>query len=259
MMFFPLERHLRTPTDLNVEYSDVFFNSNDGTSLHGWFLPGKGKVKASILFLHGNAQNISTHLSSVYWLPKHGYNVFLFDYRGFGKSHGKPDLDGIIGDADAAISLVSSLKETQQFPIIVYGQSIGAAISSYAVAHASYRHKVDAIIIESSFSSYREIAKEKFAEIWLTWPFQYPLSWFFSDRYKPIDAVPLLSPIPILFIYAKTDRIIPVHHGEYLYAAAIEPKEFWLIENGQHIDIFFQQERRERLLKYLSTVKKRTP
>ena len=252
-----MKQHLRTPADINLDYQDVNFTSSDGTSLHGWLLPGKGKITGTILFFHGNAENISTHIASVYWLPEHGYNVFLFDYRGYGKSSGDTDLDGIILDAEAAIHYITSLPNIQYYPIIVYGQSIGAAIASYAVAHSQYRNKVDAIILESTFSSYQLIAKEKLASFWLTWPLQIPLSLTISDRYKPITAAPLLSPIPVLFVYSKEDRVIPYQHGQMLFEATRDPKKLWLINKGKHIGIFLDAKQKPRLLEYLESVELR--
>ena len=100
--FIPMQQHVRTPTDIGLTYDNIGFESSDGTSLHGWWLPANGRAKATILFLHGNAENISTHIGSVHWLPAAGYNVFLFDYRGYGKSAGAVELDGIMRDAHGA-------------------------------------------------------------------------------------------------------------------------------------------------------------
>jgi len=250
--FIPMQQLVRTPTDIGLTYRDINFKSSDGTPLHGWFLPAQGKPRGSILFLHGNAENISTHIGSVHWLPAAGYNVFLFDYRGYGKSGGAIELDGIMRDAEAALGKAVELAENTA--IVVYGQSVGAAIATYAVAHSQYRNSIKALIIESSFSSYREIAREKLSQFWLTWLLQYPLSWTISDQYKPIDAMPQIAPISSLLIYSDEDIIIPPHHGQHLYDAAKQPKQLWQIENGRHISIFARPEQQQRLLDYINTV-----
>ncbi len=254
MFFIPMSQHVRTPTDIGLEYRDILFESSDGTALHGWFLPAKGKARGSVLFLHGNAENISTHIGSVHWLPEAGYNVLLFDYRGYGKSGGVAELHGVMRDAEAAIKQMIEMDETRGLPVIVYGQSIGAAIASYIVAHSHYRDQIDAAIIESGFSSYRQIVREKLASFWLTWPLQYPLSWTVSDDYKPIDAIPLIAPIPLLLVYSEEDFIIPPHHGQQLFEAANQPKQLWLVPNGRHISVFARPEQRLRLLDYLNSV-----
>ena len=74
----------------------------DGTKLHAWFLPAGGTARGTVLHLHGNAANVSNHLPLVAWMPARGYNVLMLDYRGFGKSEGRPTLDGIVEDALAA-------------------------------------------------------------------------------------------------------------------------------------------------------------
>lgn len=252
--FIPMQQLVRTPADIGLTYNDIKFESNDGTSLHGWWLPANGKPKATILFLHGNAENISTHIGSVYWLPAAGYNVFLFDYRGYGKSEGKTNIDGIMGDAEAALNKTVDLANNS--PIIVYGQSIGAAIAIYSVAHSPQHDRIKSLIIESSFSSYRDIAREKLAEYWLTWPVQYPLSWTISDRYKPLAAINKIAPIPLLLIYSDEDKIIPAYHGRQLYDAARQPKQFWQVKNGRHIAIFSRPEQQQRLLDYIDAISK---
>jgi len=250
--FIPMQQLVRTPADIGLTYKDIIFESSDGTPLHGWFLPARGKPRGSILFLHGNAENISTHIGSVHWLPAAGYNVFLFDYRGYGKSGGDIELDGIIDDAEAALGKAVELADSTA--IIVYGQSVGAAIATYAVAHSQHRNSIKALIIESSFSSYRDIAREKLSQFWLTWLLQYPLSWTISDQYKPINAIQKIPPISSLLIYSNEDAIIPPHHGQRLYDAAKQPKQLWKIENGRHISIFARPEQQQRLLDYIDTV-----
>lgn len=254
LFFMPMERLVRTPAEIGLEYRDVEFRSSDGTPLHGWWLPAKGTALGTILFLHGNAENISTHIGSVHWLPEQNYNVFLFDYRGYGKSQGTAEIDGVIKDVASAITTVLEMPENKRQPIIVFGQSLGAGMALYAVAHSPHRDQIKALIVESSFSAYRQIAREKLGSFWLTWPFQYPLSWTVTDQYNPIDAVPAIAPIPLLLVYGKEDPIVPYHHGQQLFAAAREPKALWLLPNGRHISIFAQLPQRQRLLDYLKAL-----
>lgn len=255
MFFIPMERLVRTPADIGLDYRDIEFQSSDGTRLHGWFLPAEGdQARGSVLFLHGNAENISTHIGSVHWLPAAGYNVLLFDYRGYGRSQGVPELAGVIRDAEAAIEQMAQMEHTGGSPIVVFGQSIGAAIAIYAVAHSRHRADIDALIAESAFAGYRRIAREKLGAFWLTWAFQYPLSWTVTDKYAPLEAVPKIAPIPLLLVYSEEDRIVPAHHGELLFEAARDPKQLWRVPNGRHISVFAQPQQRQRLLDYLESV-----
>ena len=88
VFFVPYRAHVQTPKQLGLAYEDVYFQAGDGTLLHAWFLPAESKALGTILFLHGNAENISTHIMSVRWLPARGFNVLLLDYRGYGASGG---------------------------------------------------------------------------------------------------------------------------------------------------------------------------
>ena len=252
ILFYPERILIRTPDQVGVAYRDVDFQSGDGTPLHGWLLPTTGPPKGTVVFFHGNAENISTHLGSVYWLPDFGYQAFLFDYRGFGRSGGDIDLDGIHEDALAALEKALALPEVDPGRVVVFGQSIGAPLAVAAVA-AGDPARVRAVVLESGFASYRRITREKLGDVPLTWPFQWPLSLLMTERYSAGQWIGRLSPTPVLVIHGDRDNIVPLHHGEELFAAAGEPKRMWRIEGGGHIEAFARlgPVYRERLIQYL--------
>ncbi len=251
----PLPVHLRTPDDIGLQYEDLYVTSSDGVRLHAWWLPGKKPVAGTVLFLHGNAENISTHIGSVYWLPAQGFNVLLLDYRGYGESQGSPTPTGVQIDAESALRFL--VEERRENRLVVFGQSLGGAVAIPAVAQSAYRAHIAALVVESAFSSYRLIAREKLASFWPTWPLQYPLSWFVSDAYSPLKFIARISPIPLLIIHTKEDQVIPVTHAPILFAAAQEPKQLWIIERAKHIRAFNNPEWRARLVAYLEQVLKK--
>ena len=251
LFFYPHKLHVRTPDLINLEYRDVYFTTLDGVNLHGWFLPAQGRTFGTVLFLHGNAENISTHIGSVYWLPERGFNVFLFDYRGYGWSRGKPSIAGVQQDAQSAITHIMTSPNVDAQRVVVFGQSLGGALAVTAVANSEYHGQIKALVTESAFSSYRRIFREKAASFWLTWPLQWPLSWTVSDRYSPEKFIKHISPIPLLVIHGDRDEIIPIHHGRRLYDEADVPKEFWLVENGRHTEAFRHKGFRDRFVRYL--------
>jgi fermentation-respiration switch protein FrsA (DUF1100 family) len=255
LLFFPERPFVGTPDQIGLEYRDVAFASADGTPLHGWFLPAKGDPKATVVFFHGNAQNISTHIAAVFWLPARGFNVFLFDYRGFGRSGGEPDLAGANADGVAALAEARRLEGVDPERLVVFGQSIGGDIAVQAALGAGTRG-VRAVVLESAPSSYRRIVREKLGGFFLTWPFQWPLSLLMSDRFSPEPVIGRLSPVPVLIIHGDADRVVPFHHGERLYAAAGPPKWFWRVEGGGHIEAFgrFGDVYRDRLVAFLEAV-----
>ena len=96
MLFFPIKQHLLDPKERGVDYQDIYIGTESGQQLHGWLLPEADDLKGTVVFFHGNGENISTHVGAVYWLPQHGYRVILIDYRGYGKSSGQATLDNAI-------------------------------------------------------------------------------------------------------------------------------------------------------------------
>lgn len=232
--FYPNQDHFWDPQRVGAEYEEVYFESADGVMLHGWFLPAQTeKPTGTVLHLHGNAQNISTHIVSVWWLPRHGFNVFTFDYRGFGHSQGKPDFAGVHKDATAAIETVLADKRVAQERLIVFGQSIGASIAITALAKWEGEDPVG-LVAETPFASYRQITREVLGHLWLTWPFQYPLSWLVTDAYSPVEHIDQLGDYPLLLIAASEDETTPPHHAEKLYDSANPPKSMWLIKGAGH-------------------------
>jgi len=250
--FHPQSTMVMTPARIGLEYQDVYFKSLDGVRLHAWYLPARGEAMGTVLFLHGNAENISTHIASVYWLPAQGYNVLLLDYRGYGVSAGDVSLEGSLLDIEASLAWLASRPEVRAQGMAVLGQSLGASMAVYVVAHSRYRDRIKALIIDSAFSSFRRITREKLASFWLTWPLQWPLSLTVSDRASPIYAIGDISPIPLLIIHSEHDAIVPVRHAGALYATAKAPKEIWLVPEGGHIQALTHEEDRRCLVRYLN-------
>jgi len=254
VFFQPQKIQYMTPDNIGIKYEEVRFHSADGLVLYGWFLPAQGEAKGTVLFLHGNAENISTHIGNVYWLPAQHYNVFLPDYRGYGGSEGSPTLAGVQDDINSALAYLLKRTDIDTQRIVILGQSLGGAAAIYNVAHSPYRANIKALIEESAFSDYRGIAREKLASFWLTWPLQWPLSLTIDNDYSPLPVVNNVSPIPLLIIHGDKDKVVPLAHGQALYAAAAQPKEMWVVEGGGHIEAFRHKEYQIRLLEYLARV-----
>lgn len=250
LFFYPLPEHVRTPRDIGLAYEDIVLEADDGVRLHAWYLPAAGSACARVLFLHGNAENVSTHIASVYWLPARGFDVLLLDYRGYGASRGSPSFRGIQLDIDAAVRYLHERRD-RSAPIVVFGQSLGGAAAIRYVAHSGYRRDIRALVVESAFSSPRAIAQEKLAGFWLTWPFQWLPRLTLSDAYSPLASVARVSPIPLLLVHGEEDGIVPIAHAERLYGAAREPKELWRVPGG-HIQAFRTESMRDRLVAWLS-------
>lgn len=251
LFFMPQQELVRTPTEIGLEYEDVYFNSADGVRLHGWWLPAEGAAQGTVVFFHGNAENISTHIGSVYWLPAAGFNVFMMDYRGYGLSAGDPSLPGVHADGIAALHTVMQRTDLDTSQVVVLGQSLGAAVSVHAVANSHYRTRFKALILDSVFASHRQITQEKLGGFWLTWPLQWPLALLVSDGFSPMKSIASIAPVPLLVIHGTADQVIPIEHGRQVFAIANEPKTLWVIKNAQHIQALGSVETRRRLVAFM--------
>ena len=251
LFFHPMTDLVLTPDQVGLTFHDVDFEAEDGQTLHGWYLPGQGEVHGSVLFLHGNAENISTHLASVAWMPDAGFNVFLFDYRGYGRSIGEPDLEGAHLDSRAALEWFLKKEDVDPDRLAIFGQSLGGAIALSAFRDQAGKGRFKALIVEGAFAGYRMIAREKLNSSWLTYLASWPLGFAVSDRYQPSEAISSYAPTPVLVIQGEDDRVIPRHHGELLFEAAKKPKQLWLASNVGHIGFLRHQPEQVRFATYL--------
>ncbi len=254
LFFYPDRVVYLTPDRLNLSYQDVYLETGDGETLHGWWLPAATNASlGTVYFLHGNAQNISSHILNVAWLPEAGYNVFLIDYRGYGQSTGEPDLEGALHDAEAGLRWLT--QHHHAGPLILLGQSLGGAIGIALASEWSTQGEqppLDAVILDASFAGFRAIAREKLGEFWLTWPLQVPLSWTIPADYEGIDHIAAIAPTPVMIIHSRRDGIIPFHHGPQLYDAAGEPKQF-LATDTPHAATFVVPEYRQAVTDFLAS------
>jgi uncharacterized protein len=254
LFFKPGNLFVNDPATQRLSPEEVYFRSPDGVRLSGWYFK-RAEARGTILVCHGNVENISTHVKLDLWLVEAGYNLFIFDYRGYGRSEGYPDVKGVHLDAEAALeTLVTRLPHPGNNRIIVFGKSLGGAIATHMVATSPYKCRVKALILDSVFSDYRMIAREKIADSIIGWPFQYPLSFLVNDDYSPVKMIKDIAPIPLLIVYGTDDKIVPGHHGRLLYDAASEPKELWVSSVPGHVNSFSDTAFREKLLNYLASL-----
>jgi len=234
MFYYPDQKVYDTPARHGLKYEEVTFPSRDGTSLSGWFIPAVGQPKGTVIHFHGNAQNMTSHFGFVSWLPSRGFNLFVFDYRGYGKSAGKPERQGIYEDCLAALDYIAKRPGIDHERLLVLGQSLGGANAIVALS-SSPRKGVRAIAIDSTFSSYRGIVRDKIGDIPLLSLLRWPLSYLLiGDELSPDQYVAKIAPTPLLIIHGSEDPVIPYRHGKRLFDLAGEPKQLWTVEGGEH-------------------------
>jgi len=154
MTFYPYRQLYQTPGDWGLAYEDVFLTTPDDTRLHGWYLPREGSQRA-LLFMHGNGGNISHRGDSLAIFHRLGFNVFIFDYRGYGRSEGAPGERGLYEDAATAWQYLVDQRGFASDDIILFGRSLGGTVAAKLATEVGPA----GLILESSFSSTRGFAQ----------------------------------------------------------------------------------------------------
>jgi fermentation-respiration switch protein FrsA (DUF1100 family) len=225
-IFFPSQAVDVTPGHYSFQYEDHFFQAEDGVNLHGWWIPHP-EASATVILSHGNAGNISHRISLIQMMYGLKVNFFIYDYRGYGKSEGRPDEAGLYMDGMAAYYLVRDVKGINPGEIILFGRSIGGAVAAQNAVNA----EIGGLVIESAFSDVRSLMRELF-----------PIVPTFLAKYDfPVSEYLKQVSVPVMVMHSHQDDIIPYRHGVRNYEAANSPK--WFIElQGGHNDNFMVSE-----------------
>ena len=228
LFYFPTRDEPSTPAAWGLNFEHIDFKSGDGTPLHGWFIPAKGKTaksaKGTIVFSHGNAGSIGHHLGFCVWLAEASYNVILYDYRGFGKSGGTVDRRGMIDDVKAAFAYALKRPDIDTTRLVSYGHSLGGAQSVTALGESPVKG-LRAVVIDGAFASYQAMARIIGGQLGAS---------LVTDELSPRDFVEKLTPVPLLVVHGTRDEVVPVSQGRQLYETAREPKTFFEVKTGRH-------------------------
>lgn len=224
-LFYPMKEIEFFPRQIGLNYEDIFFKTSDNVNINGWFISNPN-ARYTILFCHGNAGNISHRLEKLKFFHELGCNIFIFDYRGYGKSKGKPSEKGMYLDVQGAYDYLLSRKISPE-QIIGYGESIGGAIS----IDLASKNRLGGLITDSTLSSSKDMIK-------IIYPFL-PY-WIFSSRLDSINKIKSIK-IPKLIIHSVNDEIVSYKLGQRLFENADDPKEFLQIHGG-HNSCFFESE-----------------
>ncbi|MDD4342545.1 MAG: alpha/beta hydrolase [Kiritimatiellae bacterium] len=217
-LYFPSPELQTTPAQFQSQYQDVHFTAADDTPLFGWWIRAN-RPRGTMIYCHGNAGNIgsSAHLAPEF--TRRGFNLFLWDYRGYGKSGGRPTERGLYEDARAAFDAAAAISDG--LPILAYGVSLGGPV---AIQLAKDR-PVAGLIVESSFASAADMAQRWFPRL--------PLHRLLSVSYDGAATAATLEGLPKLFGHGLDDNVVPFQSGRLLHGAAAKPKGFALID-GEH-------------------------
>jgi len=223
MIFIPSKGLTNMPGHAGLSYEDVYLMTEDKIRIHGWFIPHE-KPRATLLFFHGNAGNISHRIESIALFHALRLSVFIIDYRGYGLSEGRASEQGTYRDADAAWDYLVRERAISPDRIIIFGRSLGGGIAGSLAKQVT----PGAVILESTFTSIREIGKHHYPYL--------PVGLMARINY-PTDRNVASLKSPVLVIHSEQDDLIPYKFGKRLFEIAPGPKMFVTI-HGDHNEGF---------------------
>jgi hypothetical protein len=219
-LYYPTHDIAVTPDQVGLAYTDQFFELSIGEKVHGWYLPGDS-AGPTVLFLHGNGGNVGHRIDHLRLLYSLGVSTLIIDYRGYGRSTGKPSEENLYADAELAFRWLTESKRVPTNKLFAFGESIGGAV---AIELASKR-KVAGLIVESSFTSLKEIAQHSFPIV--------PTGLLLRSDYNSIDKLSRIH-VPIIVSHSPDDDIVPYQFGRKLFEAANPPKQFVTLFGGHN-------------------------
>jgi fermentation-respiration switch protein FrsA (DUF1100 family) len=209
-----------TPAERGVAYDDFTISTDDGEKLSVWWVPAPSP-RGAVLLLHGNAGNISQRIDYALMFRRLGYSTLLVDYRGYGRSTGKPSEDGTYRDADAAWRWLTQTRSIPEKNIVIFGESLGGGVASWLAA----RHSPGALVLASTFTSAVDLGAEFYGFL--------PVRLISRFKYSTLERLKAVHS-PVLVLHSPGDDIIPYAHGRKLYEAANEPKAFVELSGGHN-------------------------
>jgi fermentation-respiration switch protein FrsA (DUF1100 family) len=245
LVYFPnvAREHIATPAAYGMSYEDAAIVTEDGETLHAWWIPAEG-ARGTVLLFHGNAGNISHRIEYARMFRTLGYSTLLAEYRGYGKSTGSPSEEGTYRDASASWRWLATQKGVSGSDIVVFGESLGGAVACWLAA----RERPRALVLASTFTSVPDLGAEVYRFL--------PVRLLSRFRYNTRECLSQVE-APVLIAHSPRDDIVPHAHGRRLYEAAREPKQFLELAGG-HNDgfIFTRAEWVKALGEFLDRVEK---
>lgn len=229
MLFHPsMAGTYRAHSIVGTEIENVYFQSQNGSRLHGWYLPVTHS-KRVVLINHGNGGNLTNRMPLIAMFLRQGLSVFIYDYQGYGLSAGSPSITHMREDGTAAFAWLLSNKHYREQDIVVFGESLGTGIA----CHLSSHRKVNSIILQSAYTSLRALARLK-----VFWLNLYPDA-LFSPEEQLDNTKALTQPhAPLLLVHGARDKVIPIIYSETLYSLAQPAKTLVRLEHAGHNDIY---------------------
>ncbi len=224
-VFFPDKTIIETPQDYGLEYEDIYFKSTDNVKLNGWWIPHNEAI-ATLLWFHGNAGNIGDRSHNIFLMhSKLPINIFIFDYREYGRSDGTISRQGTFMDSEGAYKYLIEIRKVPEEELILFGRSLGSALATFIAS----RFKCTGLILEAAFTSSTDIMKL----------YGIPASFISrnANLYKPIEWIREIK-VPVLYIHGEFDYTIPSWMSRTMYENTHHPKFYYMVHGAGHNDTY---------------------
>jgi uncharacterized protein len=246
--YYPTQIEYVNKDTLPAKPEEFSIPASDGHQIPVWYFKSAQKqTKGIIVHFHGNAQNLTSHFAFLHTAPLNGYDHLIFDYRGYGKSAGKPNPENTVADGMSVLRWIKN--KYPKTPMIVLGQSLGSVISLKTIINLQKEFVPDVVVIDSGFSSYRSVARTVLSNHWITWLLQ-PIGWLVVDN-SMAPTIEELPAVPLLVVHGTQDPVVAFQHGKKIFDKAKEPKTFWTIEGGKHTQFLFIEKYKTDFYKFL--------
>ncbi len=223
LLYFPSQALVETPGTRGLECRELAIHTEDGERLHGWWVPARSERLGHVLLCHGNGGNVGDRVLHAELLSGAGFDLLLFDYRGYGRSTGRPDEEGTYRDARAAREALLREAGAEGSPVFYLGESLGGAVALRLALEAP----AQGLVLQSTFTGVRDMARQHYPFI--------PRA-LVPDAYPSLRRIPELR-TPLLVLHGDRDEIVPLSHGKALHEAAPEPKRMQVFEGVGHNDL----------------------
>lgn len=258
LLYHPSSQTFVDPKSVDLKPEEIWLPVKEG-KIQVWYFHHAKKLipaKALVLFFHGNGENLTSHYLTLKFLLDYGYDFAIFDYRGYGKSafgeKGRTTPQSTVEDGIEFLRWGHATTEKTHLPWAVYAQSLGGAVAMRSLIETKTEFRPNLAIVDSTFASYQEEGQDVLKRGIISWPFQWLAYLVLSDEWAPGKRISEISPTPLWIFHGNEDQTVSYSLGREVFDLAKEPKEFWHIEGGHHVDALWghhSQFRRKLVLK----------
>lgn len=261
VFFQPKKTLIYSANVCHYQPKNIIVKSRENKELHGWFFKSnKNKPKGTIIFFHGNSNNVSYESRKMLFVLEAGYNLLTFDYRGYGYSEGSPSVKGVLNDSiDFIDKVLDKELEDKKLGIdninnlIVHGQSMGGATVSHVARYSKHKDKFKVLVLDSTYTSWQKIVREVARRVILFWPWEDIIALYFPNRASALENIEYINVENVLIMHSKADKLIDYYHAIEIFNKANNRNVVLLNDkSSNHANMFVNKYIRKLYIEFLN-------